>query len=293
MSATQPLVPASLNHAIDAPEVPLPAHQAIEQQRRLKLRRHVSDRALGVFGIVAFLVLWELLPRSGIVSDAYLSPPSQVWTAIVKLAGTGELTKHVLASVQRSLSGLVLAIVLGVALGLLMGWFKRFEAVIDPLLQFFRQTSALALFPVFILFLGIGEWSKITIIFWASFWPVLLSTISGVKQVDQLWVNAARSMGASRNYVFTKVVLPAASPSIFTGIRLSGAYCVTALVAAEMIGAHSGLGFLILNSQEVFQIPSMYAGILLLALLGLLLNYVLSVIEKRMTRWRKGLTVNG
>ena len=113
MSATQPLIPASLNHAIEAPQVPLPAHQAIEQQRRLKLRRHVSDRALGVFGIVAFLVLWELLPRSGVVSDAYLSPPSQVWTAIVKLAGTGELTKHVLASVQRSLSGLVLAIVLG------------------------------------------------------------------------------------------------------------------------------------------------------------------------------------
>jgi len=174
-----------------------------------------------------------------------------------------------------------------------MGWFSRFEAIVDPILQLFRQTSAFALFPVFILFLGIGELSKVALIFWASFWPVLLSTIAGVRQVDKLLIHAAKSMGASRSFVFRKVVLPAASPSIFTGIRLAGTYCVTALVAAEMIGAHSGLGFLTLNSQEVFQIPLMYAGILLLALVGLALNYVLAMVERRLMRWRKGLTVNG
>ena len=99
-------------------------------------------------------------------------------------------------------------------------------------------------------------------------------------------------MGASNVFMFRKVVLPAATPSIFTGIRLAGTYCVTALVAAEMIGAHSGLGFLTLNSQEVFQIPAMYAGILLLALLGLALNTILAGVERRLTRWRKGLTLN-
>ena len=160
-------------------------------------------------------------------------------------------------------------------------------------MQFFRQTSALALFPVFILFLGIGELSKIAIIFWASFWPILLSTISGVKQVDGLLINSALSMGANRWFLFTKIVLPAASPSIFTGIRLAGAYCITALVAAEMIGAHSGLGFLTLNSQEVFQIPSMYAGILLLAVVGLLLNFLLALLERRFTYWRRGLRHGG
>ncbi|MFD2838368.1 ABC transporter permease [Azotobacter vinelandii] len=141
------------------------------------------------------------------------------------------------------MAGLLLAIVSGVGLGLLMGGFRRLEALVDPLLQLFRQTSALALFPVFILFFGIGELSKVAIIFWASFWPILLSTISGVKQVDRLLIDSARSMGASRAFLFVKVVLPAAAPSIFTGVRLAGAYCVTALVAAEMIGAHSGLGF--------------------------------------------------
>ncbi|MFF2483432.1 ABC transporter permease [Paenibacillus sp. NPDC058071] len=248
------------------------------------------DRSLA---ILLFFVVWELLPRLGIVNPAYLSPPSDVVVAIGKLIGTGELWKHVAASLQRSLSGLLLAIVSGTLLGLLLGWFKRFEAILDPLLQLARQVSAFALFPVFILFLGIGESSKTAIIFWASFWPILLNTVSGVKHVEKLLIDSARSMGGSQWFLFFRVILPAAAPSIFTGIRLGGAYCITALVAAEMIGSSAGLGFYILNSQEIFQIPAMYAGIILLAILGLLLNYVLALIESRFTRWRKGLSNNG
>ena len=140
-------------------------------------------------GIVLFLALWEALPRLGIVSDAYLSPPSAVLASIGQLLDNGQLWKHVAASLQRSLWGLVLASSAGVLLGLLIGGFRRLAAIVDPVLQLFRQTSAFALFPVFILFLGIGELSKVAIIFWASFWPVLLSTVSGVKQVDRLLVN--------------------------------------------------------------------------------------------------------
>lgn len=239
--------------------------------------------------VLLFFAIWELLPRAGLVNSAFLSPPSAVLAAIVQLAQTGQLGKHMAASLQRSLAGLILAVVAGVALGLLMGVVRRFEAFVDPLLQLFRQVSALALFPVFLLFFGIGEASKIAIIFWAAFWPVLLNTIGGVKQVEKLLIHSALSMGASRGFIFFKVILPAAAPSIFTGIRLAGAYSITALVAAEMIGSHAGLGFLTLNSQEIFQIPSMYAGIVLLAVLGLALNYGLALLEKRLTRWRSGL----
>lgn len=239
--------------------------------------------------VLLFFAIWEFLPRAGLVNSAFLSPPSAVLAAIVQLAQTGQLGWHVAASLQRSLAGLILAVVAGVALGLLMGVVRRFEAFVDPLLQLFRQVSALALFPVFLLFFGIGEASKIAIIFWAAFWPVLLNTISGVKQVEKLLIHSALSMGASRGFIFFKVILPAAAPSIFTGIRLAGAYSITALVAAEMIGSHAGLGFLTLNSQEIFQIPSMYAGIVLLAILGLALNYGLALLEKRLTRWRSGL----
>ncbi|GGG74107.1 ABC transporter permease [Paenibacillus radicis (ex Gao et al. 2016)] len=247
------------------------------------------DRSLA---ILLFFAVWELLPRLGIVNPAYLSPPSDVIVSIGKLISNGELWKHVSASLRRSLSGLLLAILSGTLLGLLLGWFKRFETILDPLLQLARQVSAFALFPVFILFLGIGESSKTAIIFWASFWPILLNTVSGVKHVEKLLIDSAKSMGGSQLFIFFRVILPAAAPSIFTGIRLGGAYCITALVAAEMIGSSAGLGFYILNSQEIFQIPDMYAGIILLAIVGLLLNYVLALIEARFTRWRKGLANN-
>ncbi|MGJ7530023.1 ABC transporter permease [Variovorax sp. GB1P17] len=274
-----------MSAVLDAPVV-RPASRFIKLARGLG---RVAERGIG---IVLFLALWEALPRLGIVSDAYLSPPSAVLASIGQLIDNGQLWKHVAASLQRSLWGLLLASTAGVVLGLLIGGFRRLATIVDPVLQLFRQTSAFALFPVFILFLGIGELSKVAIIFWASFWPVLLSTVSGVKQVDRLLVNSALSMGASRRFIFFKVVLPASLPSIFTGVRLAGAYSITALVAAEMIGAHSGLGFLTLNSQETFQIPTMYAGILLLAVLGLLLNYLLALLERHLLRWRKGLSLD-
>ncbi|MCR6476019.1 ABC transporter permease [Variovorax sp. ZS18.2.2] len=274
-----------MSAVLDAPVVHPP-------NRFFRFARSFARVAERGIGIAIFLALWEALPRLGIVSDAYLSPPSAVVASIAQLVDTGQLWKHLAASLQRSLWGLLLASFFGVVLGLLIGSSKRLAAIVDPVLQLFRQTSAFALFPVFILFLGIGELSKVAIIFWASFWPVLLSTVSGVKQVDRLLVNSALSMGASQRFIFFKVVLPASLPSIFTGVRLAGAYSITALVAAEMIGAHSGLGFLTLNSQETFQIPTMYAGILLLAVLGLLLNYLLALLERRLLRWRKGLSLD-
>jgi NitT/TauT family transport system permease protein len=274
-----------MSAVLDAPVASTPG-------RLFKFARGIGRVAERGIGIVIFLALWEALPRLGIVSEAYLSPPSAVVASIAQLIDNGQLWKHVAASLQRSLWGLLLASFAGVVLGLLIGGFKRLATIVDPVLQLFRQTSAFALFPVFILFLGIGELSKVAIIFWASFWPVLLGTVSGVKQVDRLLVNSALSMGASQRFIFFKVVLPASLPSIFTGVRLAGAYSITALVAAEMIGAHSGLGFLTLNSQETFQIPTMYAGILLLAVLGLLLNYLLALLERRLLRWRKGLSLD-
>lgn len=243
--------------------------------------------------LVVFVLLWEFLPRLGIVSAAYLSPPSQVAVAIFRLVQSGDVWVHLGASAWRSLSGLLVAVAGGVVCGVALGWFRRVERIVDPLYQLLRQVSAFALFPVFMLFLGIGESSKIAIIVWAAFWPVLLNTISGVKQVERIFVDCARSMGASQGFIFAKVVLPAALPQILTGVRLAGAYSITALVAAEMIGARSGLGFYTLNSQETFQIPDMYAGIVLLALFGLAINKSLSLLERRLLRWRIGLEQNG
>jgi NitT/TauT family transport system permease protein len=237
--------------------------------------------------IILFLVLWQLIPSLGLAKKAYISTPLDVAESIFNLVQNGGLKVHLLISLRRILSGLGIAIIFAVPLGLFIGRFTWLEALLDPILQLFRQISALALFPVFILFLGIGETSKVAIIFWASLWPILINTISGVKGVDSLYIKSVLTMGATKAMVFTKIILPASVPSILTGIRLGSAYAVMVLVAAEMIGANSGLGFLVTNSQETFKIPQMYGAIVLLSVLGITLNFIIFSVEKRLVNWRQ------
>ena len=150
----------------------------------------------------------------------------------------------------------------------------------------FRNTAALALLPVFVLILGIGEESKIALVIYACTFPILLNTISGVRTVDPLLIKSAASLGFSSIRLFQKVVLPAAVPTIFTGIRMAAASSILVLIAAEMVGAKAGLGYLITASQLNFQIPNMYAGIVAISLLGLTINAILVLIERRLSRWR-------
>jgi len=242
--------------------------------------------ARGAFA-AALVGIWELAPRAGWVDAHFLTPPSEVARTLLALATAGALTRHVGVSLGRIAAGLLAAVAIGVPLGLGLGWFRAFERSFDGPLQAGRQVSAIALFPVFILFFGIGELSKIAIIFWASVWPVLLNTVAGVKGIDPLLVKSARALDARGPTLFVKVILPAAAPSIFTGVRLGAAYAFMVLVAAEMIGANAGLGFLVLNSQETFDIPRMYAAIVALAGFGLAVNNLLLALEKRATAWRE------
>lgn len=240
--------------------------------------------------LAIFLALWELLPSWRVIDPSFLPPASAVAGALVGMILSGTLFANILISLERSIGGFGLALLIGVPLGLLMGWYKLLESFVDPILQLFRNVSSLAIYPVFILFLGLGEESKVAVIFLAAFWPILLNTIAGVKNVDPLLIKSARSMALSNYAIFRKVVLPYAVPSIASGIRLSASISIVLLVAAEMIGAKSGLGFLIINSQYNFMIPEMYAAIVTLAVLGLGLNYALVWMEKKATSWKEEVT---
>jgi NitT/TauT family transport system permease protein len=233
----------------------------------------------------AFLLLWEIAPRAHWVEPAFLPPFSEVLRTAWRLLASGQLLQHVQASLSRSLTGFALAIGYAVPLGLLIGWNRRLAATVSPFLEMLRNTAALALLPVFILLLGIGEASKIAIVLYSCSFPILLNTVSGVRGTDPLLIKSARTMGLSQLQLFYKVILPSAVPTIFVGIRLAGAYSLVVLVAAEMIGAKAGLGYLIIYSQYNFQIPEMYVGIITIMLLGVSFNQVLSLIEKRLTRW--------
>ncbi len=236
--------------------------------------------------IILFLAVWEVLPRLGLVDAAFLPPLSTVLVSGWQLIENGQLLTHLQASLLRSISGFVVAIAIAIPLGLAIGWYTRFAEFINPLLELFRNTAALALLPVFILFLGIGEASKIALVIYACTWPILLNTISGVRNVDPLLIKSARTMGLSPVKLFHKVILPAAVPTIFVGIRLAGAFSVLILVAAEMVGAKAGLGYLINYAQYNFQIPEMFFGIISITCVGLLFNYTLLAIEKRLTAWK-------
>lgn len=175
---------------------------------------------------------------------------------------------------------------LAVPLGLLIGWYRPVAQFLGPVLELFRNTAALALLPVFVLILGLGETSKVSIILYACAWPILLNTVAGVKGVDPLLIKSATSMGLKPYRLFQKVILPAAVPTIFTGVRLAGAYSILVLVAAEMVGAKAGLGYLINYAQFNFRVPDMYAGIITISALGLLFNLLLVRLERRFSTWR-------
>lgn len=236
--------------------------------------------------IVVLLALWELFPRIGLVDPTFLPPFSHVISAWWSLARDGELWLDTKASLIRAGWGFGLAVVIAVPLGLLIAWYRRINEYLNPLLEVFRNTAVLALLPVFILTLGIGQTSKVAIVLYACTWPILLNTISGVTTVDPVLVKSARSMGLSPLRLFQKVILPAATPTIFTGIRLAGAISILVLIAAELIGATAGLGFLINYTQQNFKIPQMYAAILTVSLLGLALNQLLVQLERHFSRWR-------
>lgn len=252
--------------------------------RRVRAALPAVLRSVAVIGALA--ALWEVAPRLGWVEPSLIPPLSQVGEAWWALAQSGQLWDNTQASLRRAVVGFALAVAVGVPVGIVIGWYRWAHQLLDPLLELFRNTAALALLPVFTLLLGIGETSKTAIVVYACLFPVLLNTISGVGSVDPLLIKATRSLGLGPLALFRKVVVPAALPTIFTGIRLAGAASILVLIAAEMVGAKAGLGYLVNYAQFNFMIPQMYAGILTISALGLLANASLVRLERRSSRWR-------
>ncbi|MEU6829500.1 ABC transporter permease [Nocardia beijingensis] len=277
-SAAAPARPAPVRTAEAAPTA---ATRAVRAVSRLAWRVFKPTVVIALF-----LLLWQLAPTLGLVDEVFLPPFSVVAQAFADLVASGEMWTHVSASLSRSLAGYSLALIAGIPVGIAIAWYKPVADFLNPILELFRNTAALALLPVFLLILGIGETSKVAIVVYASFFPILLNTITGVRTVDPLLVKSAASLGFSPIRLFQKVILPAALPSIFTGLRMAAASSILVLLAAEMFGARAGLGYLITAAQQNFAIPNMYAGILAISLLGLAFNGLLVALERRLSRWR-------
>ncbi|KZX14799.1 putative aliphatic sulfonates transport permease protein SsuC [Methanobrevibacter cuticularis] len=242
--------------------------------------------------IIIFLIAWQILPTLGLVNQIFVPTPTAILAEMWRLSADGTLQFNAIISLWRVFAGFGIALLVALPLGFLLGgFFKNFEKAVNPLLQLLSQANPFTLFPIFIVFLGIGELSKISIIYWVTQWPILLNTITGISNVDPVLVKMAKSSGLSKAAIFTKVLIPASLPTVFTGIRMGAVFAFFMLIGAEMLGSTSGLGHMIMQAQMVMQIPKMWAGIVTVALLGYLVNYVILYLERRVSTWKQDVEV--
>ncbi|MDR2141255.1 MAG: ABC transporter permease [Deltaproteobacteria bacterium] len=231
--------------------------------------------------IIGFLGLWEGLSRLRVIDPLFFPPFTQVVAEIVHLLRIGVLGPQIKASLQRAIPGFLLATLMGVPLGLLLGsWFKTLTNYLELPLEIFSQLNPFLLFHIIILFMGIGEAPKVTIVAWTCLWPIVFSSMSGAAQVNPSLLKSGRAFGLSRLGLLRKITWPAASPVVFAGIRLSLGYSLFMLIAAEMMGASSGLGFMVQRTQETFQLDRLYAAVTVIAFLGLILDASLQLLGR-------------
>ena len=256
---------------------------AAARTRALERREHPVARVVGLAGLLA---LWELLTRTGWVPPLFLPSPLGVLAAGVEMVQSGELLTHVATSLGRILLGFGLGALGGVAVGLAVGVFSLAEAVGTPLIAATFPIPKIALLPLLILWLGIGEASKVAVITLGVFFPMAINTYAGVRHADPLLLRAAVSFGAGRWSLVRKVMLPSALPMIFAGLKLGAGTSLLLLVAAEMIAAASGIGFLVLHAQNLMETTKLMVGIVLLSLLGVCSHWLLTRLERAVIPWR-------
>jgi NitT/TauT family transport system permease protein len=239
-----------------------------------------------ICAVMVLFALWEALPAWGVVNPLFIPRLSTVIAAIGELHTAGNLLEHVRISLQRALTGLGAAVAIGLPLGLLLGgWFPRLQQATEPLMELFAQANPVILAHIIIFFIGIGEPAKAFVIGWLCIWPITFSTITGIRTVDQDLLKVARSFGLGRWRLFVRVIIPASLPSILTGLRLATGYAFVMLIASEMMGASSGLGWLVVQNQESYHAPRIFAGAALITFLAVTADLVIKAVGKRIVVW--------
>jgi NitT/TauT family transport system permease protein len=228
----------------------------------------------------------------GLVNQIFIPTPTTILVEMWSLILDGTLQADLIISLYRVVMGFIIALLVGLSLGFLLGgFFKKFEKALNPLIQVLSQANPFTLFPVFIIFLGIGEISKILIIYWVSQWSIMTNTITGINNVDPIFIKLGKAIGLGKIDIFRKIIVPASLPTVFTGIRMGAVFSFFMLIGAEMMGTTSGLGYMIMQAQNVMQIPRMWVGIVVVALLGLLTNYLILWIEKQLVKGKEKISI--
>lgn len=247
---------------------------------------HRAEQVASVASPVLLLVLWELTARAGWIDARFFPPPTSIADAFGRMTASGELAEHVLASASRIAIGYAIGAVPAVALGLLMGISPLVRAAIRPLVAVTFPIPKIAILPLVILVFGLGEASKWAIVAIGVFFLVIINTLAGVVAIPRIYFDVARSVGASRWQQYLSVALPGALPYILTGLQLGLGIAFVVLVAAEFVGAKSGVGYLIWSSWQTFLIGRMFVGLIVIAVAGYAAQVLLDQLESRLVPWR-------
>jgi len=241
---------------------------------------------LGTMAMTAFLIFWETAVALEWVNPLFTSSPSRIAIAGYEMFADGSIWPHLQVSGYEFVVGFGLAVVAGVPLGILMGWYGRLNAILDPFVSALYATQRIALLPLIMIWFGIGIESKIAIVFLGAVFPILVNTITGVRTISADFVKVARSFGASDRQMFMTVALPSSVPLLLSGLRLGLGHALIGIVVGEMYGAHYGIGHLIAVSGARFQTDAVMVGIIIIAATGVAMTELLRLIERRFERWR-------
>jgi ABC-type nitrate/sulfonate/bicarbonate transport system permease component len=244
---------------------------------------------LGWLVFAGLLALWEYGARSSPTLQLYIPPVSHIVSALGRLVVSGQVGGHLLSTVSRFLQGYVIAALLAVALGVVLGYFRLAYRVCETVIELLRPMPSVAIIPVAVLTLGIGDAMIVAVTVYASVWPILVNTVDGVRRIEPTLVDTARTFGLGRWAILRRIILPGAAPYIVTGLRISLSIALILVTTAEMIAGSRGLGFFILDQERSLNTVNMYAGIIVVAALGYGLNRLFLTLAARALRWHRGM----
>ena len=250
----------------------------------------LGTRLSGALLLLFLILLWEVLPRTGILYARYFPPFSTVMGALFEGIRSGEILMHTAISIYRAFCGYLLAILIGVTLGTLTGTIRWVSDLLEITIELLRPMPSVALVPIAILLFGTSNSYNISIITFGCTWPIFVNTSEGTRSVDTQWIDTARVYGATRFDLLWKVIVPAALPYIVSGLRVSLATSIIIVTVTEMLASFKGLGFFIMDTYNGYRIPQMYSGILTIGLVGYGLNRLFMIAEERFMAWHKGWT---
>jgi len=243
----------------------------------------------GVLFLAGVLLSWELVARADLINPLVVPPLSRIVGIFWELTASGQIPMQILSSMRRAAAGYFLAAAIFIPLGIVMGLYRPVYRLLEVVIEMLRPVPPPVVIPAAMLFFGLEDGMKVFVIFFSCAWPILLNTIDGVRNLDWVLLNTARTFGLSRAKTIRQVILPAASPQIMTGLRVSLPIMLILVVISEMVGSTDGIGYFILDSQRRFKVAQMYAGMLALAILGYALNQLFNFLHRALLSWHWGM----